>query len=76
MDANRTPGQPRVVLTLHGIKRYGSWAQRAVVIHLEGPEDIAFVVLEGEHELRCGHNRVAVEGGSLPNTSLERTRER
>ena len=27
---------------------------RDVVGHLEGPTDISFVVLEGEHELSCG----------------------
>src|SRR6187399_786284 len=49
---------------------------RDVVIYLEGASDISFVVLEGKRELSCGHNRRASQGGALPNTALERTRER
>ncbi|MCC6301745.1 MAG: hypothetical protein IT489_02975 [Gammaproteobacteria bacterium] len=47
-----------------------------VAVYLEGPNDISFAVLEGQRELACGHGRVAPQGGSLPNTSLERTRDR
>ena len=49
---------------------------RDVVIYLEGPDDISFKVLENGQELHCGHNRIAPCDGALPNTSLERTRER
>jgi len=49
---------------------------RAVVVYLEGPNDISFVVLEGGIELACGHNRLSNTNESLPNTSLERTRAR
>ena len=49
---------------------------RDIVVYIEGAHDISFVALEGERELQCGHNRQLSHGGSLPNTSLERTRER
>jgi hypothetical protein len=47
-----------------------------ITIYIEGPRDISFVVLKGQRELQCGHNRQPPNDGSLPNTSLERTRDR
>ena len=80
-DFTLAPGQSFTLLATSG----GSvphFAQRAdsstrdVVVYIECAHDVSFVVLEGTSELRCGHNRQRSHGGSLPNTSLERTRER